>query len=179
MKVAGCPLKRDVTPAQLRQLFDYDPSTGVFTHLTYRGRKGGRTEIGSIAGYVNPLGYRLIGIRGRGYMAHRLAWLYVYGRWPNRFIDHVNGKPDDNRIENLREADYKENGENRKLNRTNTSGHRGVSWDRDRQRWVATVIHRRLTYFAGSFEDKSAAVAAVRALRDVLYTHHKTEHAAQ
>ena len=60
-------------------------------------------------------------------MAHRLAWLYVHGAWPEKQLDHINRDKDDNRINNLREVDNKQNQENVGLWSHNTSGYRGVS----------------------------------------------------
>lgn len=73
-------------------------------------------------------GYVIIRINGRGYRAHRLAWLYVYGQWPTLMIDHINGKRSDNRIENLRDVQAYVNVENqRRAQATNILGVLGVS----------------------------------------------------
>jgi HNH endonuclease len=82
------------------QLLDYDPATGEFR---WKVRRGGM-ELGSIAGALDSEGNLVIRIKRRGYMAHRLAWLLVHGRWPARKIRHLNGIKDDNRFANLREA---------------------------------------------------------------------------
>ena len=57
------------------------------------------------AGTPDREGYVVIRYAGKGYKAHRLAWLHVYGRWPNGPLDHINRLKNDNRIENLRETD--------------------------------------------------------------------------
>jgi hypothetical protein len=72
------------------------------------------------------------------YYAHRLAWLYVHGRWPKR-IDHKNGNPSDNRIKNLREASQRQNVQNSRKRRTNISGFRGVSWHPQSKMWRARI----------------------------------------
>ena len=61
-------------------------------------------HVGDLAGSIGKTGYRVIGINSALYKAHRLAWLYVYGTWPKRELDHRNRKPDDNKIKNLRPA---------------------------------------------------------------------------
>ena len=110
------------TLERLRELLDYDPDTGAFT---WRVSKGA-AKAGSIAGSVNGDGYLYIMIDGRGYRAHRLAWLHVYGVWPANQIDHINCVRSDNRLENLREATQAENRRNIGMYRNNTSGAKGV-----------------------------------------------------
>lgn len=95
----------------LRSLLDYDPNTGVFT---WRVKRGGTAEIGTVAGCIKDSGYRVISLYDRLYRAHRLAWLYTYDVWPPDEIDHINGARDDNRINNLREATRKQNSANRR-----------------------------------------------------------------
>jgi hypothetical protein len=85
---------RRISLRQLKEHLRYDAATGIFR---WKSRVRGRA-VGSIAGCINPTdGYRRILFRGRQYAAHRLAWLYVYGRWPRSDLDHVNGTKDDNR----------------------------------------------------------------------------------
>lgn len=80
-------------------------------------------------------GYVLISFDGEQYLAHRLAWFYVTGEMPPMFIDHINGKPDDNRFENLREATPQQNGFNRGMPKNNKSGAKGCEWRRDRGKY--------------------------------------------
>ena len=63
-----------------------------------------KIKVGAIAGTLYPNCYRYVTINRKRYCEHRLAWLYVYGKWPEDMVDHINGIKDDNRIENLREA---------------------------------------------------------------------------
>src|SRR5690606_29866615 len=83
-------------------------------------------------------GYRQVGIGGSHYLAHRLAWLHVYGCWPENLIDHLNGVRDDNRICNLRDVDDRTNNENILRKRSdNTSGYLGVHFDRKSNKFRA------------------------------------------
>lgn len=107
----------------LRALLDYDPETGVFTN---RFRRSHRAPKGCAVGGRNGPGYTLIRLNGRTYLAHRLAWLWVHGRWPADQLDHINGIRNDNRISNLREACNAQNCANRRVHKNNRIGVKGV-----------------------------------------------------
>jgi hypothetical protein len=102
-----------VSYERLRELLAYDPISGLFQWknppMNHMGMKN------YAAGCIRT-GYVLIKIDGRKYKAHRLAWLYVYGEWPEGDIDHANGCPLDNRIDNLRIATNQQNQANRRRN---------------------------------------------------------------
>jgi hypothetical protein len=126
------PLKRSddvansqntLTQERLKELLHYDPETGVFTWLQTRGQQ----TRGCKAGSPDKDGYIKIGINRRSYRAHRLAWFYVNGSWPTELIDHINGEKADNRIANLRKADFSENCQNLKgASKRSTTGLLGV-----------------------------------------------------
>lgn len=84
-------------------------------------------------------GYIQIMINGRNYTAHRLAWLYEYGEFPEGMIDHVNRDRTDNRIANLRTATGTQNLANARRSSTNTSGFKGVSYCRRTGKYEAYV----------------------------------------
>ena len=88
-----------ITADELRSILHYNPLTGVFTRI----RSAHPHRVGVVVGSVSH-GYILIGLLGKRYRAHRLAWLYVYGTWPKHDIDHINRNRSDNRICNLRDV---------------------------------------------------------------------------
>lgn len=131
----------------------YDPATGVF-----RWRNSGK-EAGCVWG-DRP--YRRIMLNKLSYGAHRLAWLYVYGKWPDGEIDHINGIHDDNRICNLRDVTKTGNARNRRLRADNTHGAPGVYLNRETGRWYAQCCHGGKNRHLGSFPDFESAAAARR-----------------
>jgi hypothetical protein len=114
-----------LSSSKLKSLLHYDPETGVFTRLV---RTSNRIKVGQVAGGLNGGGYIQIRIDGVLQQAHRLAWLYMVGEWPNHEVDHKNAVTFDNRWENLRDVPHKENCQNQRASHTNSKiGILGVS----------------------------------------------------
>lgn len=99
-----------VTAERLRAVLHYTPETGVFTRLLVRA--DGRHKVGEVAG-CRSNGYVVIRVDDVLYLAHRLAFLWMTGEWPHELVDHINGRRDDNRWENLRPASRALNNQNR------------------------------------------------------------------
>ena len=102
-------------------------------------------------------GYICIRVDNVLYTAHRLAWLYAYGRWPTHQLDHINKDRADNRLCNLREATNAENAQNRKR-RDNKTGYTGVN--RENNKWKAEIKLNYKTIRLGLFDTPEEAHAA-------------------
>jgi hypothetical protein len=115
--------KADLSADRLRELLHYDPETGIFT---WKVRAANRITVGQIAGTISE-GYVLCRVDGTMYRAHRLAWLYMTGAWPQGEVDHINHCRSDNRIANLRDVSFALNQQNRKKSSRNAAGLTGVT----------------------------------------------------
>ena len=144
-----------MTQDELKQLLHYDPNTGEFTWLANTGKK---KLIGKRAGRYDKFGNRFyININKKQYLAHRLAWLYVYGQWPKDQIDHVNGNSSDNRILNIRECNNSENSQNKSTQSNNSSGYIGVHYYKAYDKWRSRIQINNKEIHLGYFDTAEEA----------------------
>jgi hypothetical protein len=155
---------RDLTVDLLNHLFEYDKETG---NLIWKIQQRGIRK-GSIAGSVKSHGYLCVGINYKSYRAHRLIFLMHKGYLP-KTIDHINGDRLDNRIENLRAATVGQNQHNRKTNANNTSGYKGVSWNKACKKWLSQIKLEGKRIHLGYFDNVEEAAEAVRKAREELH----------
>jgi hypothetical protein len=134
-----------ITQEKLKEILDYNPDTGIFT---WKVSKAKRIKVGSVAGCKNNLGYILIRIDGKIYLAHRLAWLYTHGDFPLNCIDHINQIKDDNRICNLRDVTVSENMQNQS---------QVLGYTKNGSKYKATITLNNILYQLGSYATKEQA----------------------
>ena len=144
---------------ELKAILSYNQETGIFTWIARKGN----VRSGSVAGNAEARGYRSIAINRKRYREHRLAWLYVYGEWPKKNLDHINCIRDDNRIVNLREADQARNVLNASLRKDNSSGVKGVV--KAKGRWRACIYINRKFIHLGYYDDVKEAEIVMREAR--------------
>lgn len=149
--------KQELTHERLVSLLCYH-ANGTFTWRIDRGNQFSKQ--GALAGSTRKDGYHQIFIDGRHYATHRLAWLYVFGKWPETDLDHINLDKRDNRIENLRAANDSQNCANRKKPSGMTSRYKGVHYEPDRRTWRASIRHNYKLINIGRFKSEEEAGAA-------------------
>jgi len=145
-----------LTYERLYELLSYNSETGIFR---WKISRGSRAKAGAIAG-CRTNGYIVIGIDGVPLLAHRLAWLYIYGYVPEGFLDHKNQKRNDNRINNLREISQSCNIRNSKMLCNNISGIRGVYSNKRYKKWAAQIKINKKQISLGLFSTKLDAAKA-------------------
>ena len=146
-----------LTQERLKELFDYNPETGL---LSNRITRNSRALKGREAGCINERGYRQVWVDGTKYYEHRVIWCLVTGQRPVN-IDHWNGIRSDNRWVNLREADRSQtcwNAEGKGV----LSAPRGVNRRGDRPKWRAQISARGRSYHLGDFDTIDEAQQAYR-----------------
>lgn len=153
--------------AYVAECLDLDPTSGRLTwrvrpehHFkTSRSRstwnsKYAGSEAGTRARCVS------VNLGGKIHKAHRLVWLLFYGSWPEGAVDHIDGDPQNNAVANLRLATNQQNQYNRGPSRSNTSGYKGVCWDRPKARWRAQIAVGGASVFLGHYDTPEEAAAA-------------------
>lgn len=150
-----------MTQKELKMAVKYNKKTGLFL---WRKTLSNRRKAGSKAGSVTNFGYLMISIHGSRYVAHRLAWLYVYGYMPEYDIDHIDGNKLNNSISNLRHVSRQCNTRNSKISSANTSGFNGVYYSISANKWNAYIDHDGSRYNLGYYKDRiNAALARITA----------------
>lgn len=139
-----------ITQQLVKELFDYDNG-----NLIRKKSIQSRSPQGSVAGCKAKYGYH-VSINYKKYKLHRIIWLWHFGFIPNE-IDHIDGNPCNNKIENLRPASRNENMRNIKMPITNKSGYKGVSWSKAAKKWIANITVNNKKIYLGLFDCKIKA----------------------
>lgn len=145
-----------ITHDRLKELLRYNPATGEFVRLVSLINF---VKVGSVAGHIQKRhGYVRISVDGHSYFAHRLAWLYMTGRFPALEIDHKDRNPSNNCWSNLREATHSQNQANTKVYKTNKIGLKGVHLYKGRYRAMLSIAgkNKHIGYFGSSSEASEA-----------------------
>lgn len=138
-----------ITQQYLKSILYYDPETGLFYWICNRPK----VKSGSIAGGMDELGYIKIKIDGKKYRAHRLAILYMTGKWPPNDTDHEDLNRANNKWENIRPATKSQNFGNQRKYSNNKSGIKGVCWDKDANKWLAQIQVKNKKIKLGRYND--------------------------
>ena len=161
---------RDLTVDLLNELFEYGKETGKLYWKVARQRG----NVGDEVGCDNGRGYLVTRINNKNYRLHRVIFLMHKGYLP-KTLDHVNGDRADNRIENLRAVTRSQNQHNRKLNKNNTSGYKGVSFNARLKLWKASICLEGKRIHLGCYKTPEEADEVVRKAREELhgaFAHH-------
>lgn len=139
-----------ITQEFLQKMYEY--RNGVL----YRIPQTKRCKSNLIAGHQRKDGYSRVSINNKYYYVHRLIYMMFHGEMPIQ-IDHIDGNPSNNKIENLRKADNTKNSFNKNLYKSNTSGVKNVYWDKNCKKWAVLIQAFGKKKYLGLFKDLELA----------------------
>ena len=117
------------------------------------------------AGCLKPTGYIVVEVNNKNMMAHRLIWMYHFGK-VDQFIDHIDGNKSNNKIENLRLATKSQNCLNKKITTLNTTGCKGVRFRKDTGKYETRISYNKNRIILGSFDNLELADLVAKEARD-------------
>jgi hypothetical protein len=144
---------------KLENYLKYQPRTGNLIWIKPT-TKASRVKKGDIAGFILSSGYRYVCVANKLYLAHRVCWYLKTGKWPENDIDHEDLDKANNKWKNIRNATDSQNKANTKIQKNNTSGHKGVSWHKRHGKYIASIEVRGKTIWLGAHASKELAAAA-------------------
>lgn len=145
-------MTNELTLFRLKELVYYDPETGEFCRMV----SVSSVLAGPVKAKPNKKGYLRMHIDGRLYYLHRLAWFYVYGKWPKE-IDHIDGNCSNNKISNLRDCLHSQNMQNMSTKTIAVSGFKGAYWHPQCKLWQAKIRYENRTKSLGYFHTPEEA----------------------
>jgi len=157
-----------LTQEYVKELFNYQDGD-----LYWKVKPSKNKKTGMKAGSIHKNGYCAIQVKGQYNYAHRFIFLMFYGYMP-KIIDHIDGNPKNNRIENLREATQGQNLCNKSIQSNNKSGYKGICWSEKRKEWTATcqLNGKTIRKYCKNLDE---AIKVMRKLREELhgqFAHH-------
>lgn len=155
-----------LTVERVRELLHYEIVTGRFYwKVDIRQMKAG-ARTGRLP---SNHGYLSVRVDGSLYRCHRLAHFWVTGEWPPADVDHINRDKTCNAWHNLRPASRSENNCNAHTRNDNTSGAKGVSFNKRSGKWMAYVSFQKKRTYLGLFPTCASAAEAVHIARETLH----------
>ena len=139
---------------RILERLEYDPSTGLITN-----KRNGKE-----AGCKHNSGSRLITFSSKEedyyfkMSSYRIAWFLHYGKWPEGFVDHINGIRDDDRIDNLRVVNYSQNAMNSRPQANASVKYKGVRLMP--AAFIATITVNSKQVHLGTFQTAEDAAIA-------------------
>lgn len=144
--------RRDEELKLFNEYLIIEPSTGL---IKWKKSTNTKIKAGSICGNKRKNGRTDIQILGKKYLAHYIVWVFFNKKIPSGVIDHINGNPSDNRIDNLRDCTPRQNSQNYKTHRSGKLV--GASFNNKRKMWAAQIYINKKNIFLGYYKTEAEA----------------------
>jgi hypothetical protein len=164
------------SPGEFAERLTYCPDSGNLLWRpksgdTWRERAWNTSYAGTVAGSREVMGYLVVGVFGKLWKTHRIAWAIYYGEWPKEELDHINGDRTDNRIANLRAATRQENCQNLVTKQGVIRGHMAVHRHKKWRKWQARICVNYKRINLGMFDTPEEAYQAYLAAKAKLHKY--------
>lgn len=159
-----------LTYEEVSELLEYRPEIGGSCLVWKKDVGNGKIKAGSAAGYTQKNGYVYVKIKRKLYRSHRLVWLLVTKNWPKDQLDHIDGVKTNNVIGNLRECNSHTNQQNRVKKYNSVTGYIGVAYDKERNKYLATIGYNGKRYNLGRFSTPEEAHVAYLEAKSKFHT---------
>ena len=155
-------IRDDVTAEFVRQVFDYNADLGclIWKYRPDRSARWNGRYAGKPAGTVSFHKRHIVKVNKKSYHTPRIIWLWMTGKWPCHEVDHIDCNPLNNRWDNLRDATRNQNQHNSQIYKTNTSGFKGVYFDKQSGKWKAQISLHGKRHNLGRYQTPEDAYAA-------------------
>jgi hypothetical protein len=143
---------------QFNECLSLDAETG---RIFWKKKIAKKVVVGEEAGTKRKDGYKRVNLFGQPYLVHRVVFSMRYGYCKDE-LDHINGDPSDNRLENIRAVTRSQQNMNRGINSNNTSGYKGVYWFKPTSCWQVRIKVEGKYISLGYFKDIEKAAEAYK-----------------
>jgi hypothetical protein len=133
-----------------------------------------RIKVGNKVGWTDYLNYRTTEINGKSYKVHKLIFLMFYGYMP-KYIDHIDGNPANNKIENLREVTHSQNMMNSKKKKNNTTGYKNILIDKKSGKYRVQIRHNKKIFRSSLQDSLEKAILIAKQQRAILHGEYSRE----
>lgn len=160
-----------ITYEELIKYVDYDREKGQLIWKERDNPQFNAKYSGNPVGSKDSDGYLTTKIKAKTYKVHKLVWVFLYKKWADFEIDHIDGDKTNNRKHNLRDVSKSHNQKNASKRKDNTSGCTGVTWNKAVKKWQSSLSHKKKRIHLGYFEDINDAIKA-RKRAEPLFGYH-------
>jgi hypothetical protein len=148
-----------ITQEYLKTIFEYKDGE-LYWKIFYKNKKIGE----KVDCRINN-NYKIICFNGKNYRIHRIIFLLCFGYLP-KLIDHKDGNSLNNNLENLREANISQNTCNSKKPITNSSGIKGIYWNKAKKKWMVRLGLNKARIYLGIYDDLNIAKQIMKEARN-------------
>jgi HNH endonuclease len=161
---ANCHITTEIE-AHIKRCISYNPETGLLTWVE-KYSKYSKCNVGDTVGTLNSKLAWHFSFCDKDFLSHRVAWFLYYGVWPQKFIDHKDKDPTNNKLINLREANRVQNSANRKPSYLGSSKYLGVCYSKATNKWQVSIGSPR-KYLGQFTTEKEAALVYNTAAKEI------------